>query len=357
VTRGYDTNPAHTSTGKGSGYTLIEPALKLRSQWAVHEFGADIRGTYSQFDSLSSLNRPMLDAKAYQRFDVSRDTNINIDGRYLLSTDYPGSPNVPADVTKLPIFMTYGTTLGLAQRFNHFEVAAKASVDRTEYQDSKLSDGTTSSNHDRDFNQYGGALRGSYEVIPGVKPFVELAADTRKHDLPFDRNGFQRDSNALAPKVGTTFELTRKLTGEFAVGYLERRYEDPNLLPLRGVVYDAALKWEATGLTTATLTASSRADESVVPGWSGALRRDAGLQVDHAFRRWLIGTIKIGYGLDDYVGSLRADKRMSLGCAITYKLNREFWLKGEYRYDQLRSNVDGVDYSANAFLVGLKLQR
>ena len=43
--------------------------------------------------------------------------------------------------------------------------------------------------------------------------------------------------------------------------------------------------------------------------------------------------------------------------AITYKPNPDIWLKGEYRYDQLRSSAPGVDYSSNAFLVGLKLQR
>ena len=48
---------------------------------------------------------------------------------------------------------------------------------------------------------------------------------------------------------------------------------------------------------------------------------------------------------------------MSAGTSLTYKFSREFSLKGEYRYDQLRSNITGSDYSANAFLVGLKLQR
>jgi hypothetical protein len=95
------------------------------------------------------------------------------------------------------------------------------------------------------------------------------------------------------------------------------------------------------------------------------LRRDIGVQVDHALRRWLIWTVRAGYGLDDYVsepcscnGFLeRKDTRASLGTALTYKFNRELSLKGEYRYDQLRSNSPGVDYNASAFLVGLKLQR
>jgi hypothetical protein len=357
VTRGFDTNPSHVTNGKSSSFTTVEPALKLQSEWSRHEYGLELRGNLSDFDSQSSLNRPLVDAKSHSRIDVTRDTAINTESRYFLSTDYPGSPNLPAGIAKLPIFQTYGSTVGLTQRFNHLEVAAKATVDQTKYQDSKLTDGTTSSNHDRDFSQYGGTVRASYEVFPGVKPFVEAGADTRKHELGLDRDGYQRDSQALTPKVGTSFEITRKLTGEISVGYLLRHYQDARLEDLRGAIIDAALKWEATGLTTATLTATSRAEETVVAGWSGALRRDAGVQIDHAFRRWLIGTVRLGVGLDEYIGSDRTDQRMSLGAALTYKFNRDFSIKGEYRYDQLHSNVPGADYKANVFLVGLKLQR
>jgi hypothetical protein len=79
------------------------------------------------------------------------------------------------------------------------------------------------------------------------------------------------------------------------------------------LVFDASLKWQATGLTAATLTGSSRGEEVVLAGVSGALRRDIGLQIDHAFRRWLIGTIRFGYGLDDYIGSDRVDTRNVAG--------------------------------------------
>ena len=357
VTRGLDSNPTHRPNGKASAFTRVEPALNLKSDWERHEYRAELRGSFSRFDSQSQLNAPLIDAKTFMRLDVTRDTKVNIENRLLLSTDYPGSPNLPADIAKLPVYTTFGNTLGLTQDFNHLQLSAKASMDRTKYQDSKLTDGGTSSNHDRDYTQYGGVARAGYEIFPGVRPFAELGADIRRHDLQFDRNGNQRDSQALTPKVGSTFEITRKLTGEVSVGYLMRRYQDPTLQDLRGVLFDASLKWEATGLTTATLTATSRAEESVVAGWSGALRRDVGVQVDHALRRWLIWTVKAGYGFDEYVGSDRADTRMSLGSALTYKFNRELSLKGEYRYDQLHSNVAGANYNANVFLVGLKLQR
>jgi hypothetical protein len=362
VTRGNDNNPSHVTSGPSSGYTVVEPTLKVQSQWSQHEVGLDLRGSYSDYDKLSLLNRPMLDTKAHSRIDVSRDTAINTEARLFVSTDYPGSPNLPVGFAKLPMFTSYGLTSGLTQRYNRLELTAKASIDQTRYQPTLLVDGSKSPNQDRDFNQYGGAVRASYEVFPGVKPFVEVGADTRIHDLQFDRDGLQRDSKSLTPRVGSTFDLARRLTGEISVGYLTRKFDDPTLPALAGIVADASLIWNATGLTTATLTASSKGEETVVTGVSGVLRRDIGVQVDHALRRWLIWTVRAGYGFDDYVGASigsleRKDTRASLGTALTYKFNRELSLKGEYRYDQLHSNLPGANYSASAFLVGLKLQR
>ena len=84
---------------------------------------------------------------------------------------------------------------------------------------------------------------------------------------------------------------------------------------------------------------------------------NVGLQVDHAFRRWLVGTVRVGYGQDEYVGSDRVDNRTSLAAIVTYKLSREIWLKGEFRQEWLHSTAPGVNYAASIFLVGVKLQR
>jgi hypothetical protein len=81
------------------------------------------------------------------------------------------------------------------------------------------------------------------------------------------------------------------------------------------------------------------------------------LQLDHAFRRWLIGTVKAGIGFDDYVGSPRADKLYSAGAGFTYKLNRDMQLKGEFDQYWLRSNVTGNNYNESVFQLGLHLQK
>jgi hypothetical protein len=358
IQRGVDSNPARVPVGTRSPFTYVAPELVMRSQWARHELTANLRGSYIWYDQFSSQNRPTADMRINGRLDITRDTKINGEGRFILGTDNPGSPNLQAGLAKLPIYTTLGATLGLTQSFNRLEVSVKGLIDRTRYHDSQLTDGTTASNAARDYTQYGVQLRTSYEFTPGIKPFVGVDTDKRVHDVGCDcNNPVQRDSQAITPRVGATFDITRILTGEVSIGYLMRRYQDPTLADLRGVVADASLTWIATGLTTVVFTATSYADESILPGVSGALRRDLALRVDHAFRRWLIGSLRFGYGFDTYVGLGRDDKRASVSGGITYKLNREIWLKGEVRQDWLRSNVTGVDYNATSYLLGLRLQR
>ena len=46
------------------------------------------------------------------------------------------------------------------------------------YQYSELTDGTSTSNDDRNYNQYGGLGRVSYDLMPGLKPFGEIEGNS-----------------------------------------------------------------------------------------------------------------------------------------------------------------------------------
>lgn len=356
---GYDTNPGHEPGGSGARFYTVAPELRAQSNWSRHEFKADLRGSYTGYspDETPTLSRPYFNGKADGRVDVTHDTRIDLSGRLLLSTDNPGSPNLQAGLAKLPIYVTGGGSVGLGQRFNRFDISIKGDVARTVYQNSTLTDGSTASNDDRNFDQYAGTLRGGYDLSPGLTPFIEIGADTRLHDLNADFSGFQRNSNGLIAQAGAKFELSRLFTGEAALGYTQRVYEDSRLANISGLIGNASLLWTASALTNVKLTAASSIGESTIPDVSGVLYRDIGLQVDHSFRRWLIGSLKFGFGIDDYVGLDRIDKRYSAGLGMTYKLNRSVQVKGEFRQNWLRSNVVGVDYTESVFMVGLRLQR
>jgi hypothetical protein len=357
LTGGYDTNPARTQAATPSWYSVVAPELKFGSNWQRHEFKGELRGSYTAYKELPTENRPAFDGKLTGRVDILRDTRLDLESLAVIGTDNPGSPDIQVGLARLPLFTTLGGTAGFGHRFNRFDFALKGGADRTVYQDSTFTDGSTASNATRNYNRYLATLRGTYELTPGVKPFVEVGADRRVHDIAVDLNGFQRDSDGRYVKAGTTFELTRILTGEAAVGWIARSYRDPTLPDIDGLTIDGALTWVASALTTFKLTAATRVGETTLAGVSGTFTRDVALQVEHAFRRWLLATVKLSRGYDDYVGSPRVDDRYSASFGIVYKLNRDMQLKSELRRDWLRSTEPGANYNANVILFGLRLQR
>jgi hypothetical protein len=85
--------------------------------------------------------------------------------------------------------------------------------------------------------------------------------------------------------------------------------------------------------------------------------RNYNAQIEHAFRRYLIATAKIGYTTADYQGSDRFDKIYSVGGDLVYKVNRDWQVKGQVRHDWLHSTVTSADYQATLFMLGVRLQR
>jgi len=174
--------------------------------------------------------------------------------------------------------------------------------------------------------------------------------------LPVDRSGFQRDSTGGYAKAGTSFEFSRLLTGEVAVGWTERSYVDPRLSRLDGLLTSGSLIWNVSGLTTAKFITDTQIAEVVVPNTSGVLVHTYAVEVDHDFRRWLTGIGKFTYGTYDYQGDNRTDQSYSAEADLIYKMTRNLWIKGSLRHDILNSNVPLAGSNATVVMLGVRLQ-
>ena len=304
------------------------------------------------------LNRPNVDAKVNGRIDVTRDTRIDLEGHYLIGTDNPGSPNIQAGLAKLPIFTTSAAPAGLGQRFNRFDICRlKGGAERTVYQNSHFNDGQSSSNEDRNFNRFSTTGAASYELSPACRPFIDGGRQPR-HDLGVDAGGDNRNSQGISGKFGTTFELTQKLTGEAPSG------RSP---PLRGSalpsyrrrdLIDASLIWTRERAHHLQLyRGDERRRDRRSPASRACSRASIRGQVDHAFRRWLIGTLRFMRGTDVYVGSPRDDIRYGAAAQLSYMLTRDWWARAEYRNEWRETQPARPGLSANVYLVGLRWQR
>ena len=355
----YTSNAEHGPGSPGTAYFITAPELKVQSDWNEHSLSADILGSYTWYtaDLTPSLDVPFLNSKVDFRYDVTRDTAINTEVRYLINTDNPGSPNLQAQLARLPLNYDAGGTLGVAEQLGRLSFSLKGTFDRATYDQSVLADGTTSSNSDRNFDQYAGIGRVSYELDPGLKPYVEVEADQRIHDEQFDRSGLQRDSTGNYVMVGTTVDRFGTLTGEMGVGYVDRVYRDPTLPNINGIMANGTVIWQPTGLTTAKLSATSQIYETVLAGASGEFSRDLNLEVDHAFRSWLIGILKTGWGNDTYTGLPLLDNRYFVSVGINYKFTREFSISAQIREDWQFATESSFSYQATSVLLGVHLQR
>ena len=357
--RGYDNNvPRNSAPPRASSwYDLYAPELLINSNWSRHELTASLRGSYTAYDTNHPNDRPTVDAKVNGRIDVTSQTRIDLEGRYLLFTDNPGSPNIQADLVRLPIAMTYGTTAGVGQRFNRFDVTLKGTFDRTVYNDFELRRRADRKQRrpqlQPDRHPAAHQLRGDagHQAVrrgrrrhPQIRPSGRRRRGEPLVGRPQREDRHHVRGHALAHRRAFGRISVARLPGPDARGHqrLQRRCR-------ADLVLDA--------LTTVKVTATTSVAELTTPGVSGNFTRDVTAQIDHAFRRWLIGTLKFSRGFDDYVGSEREDIRYVASSALAYYLTREIQLKGEYRQEWRYSNQPGNNYWAHVWLLGMRLQR
>jgi hypothetical protein len=366
---GYDTNPGRLAEPHGLPFYVVAPEFLAVSNWERHALVADLRGSFTGYGGTLpatldgavspapiNIDRPDFTGHVDGRLDVSNDTDVTAQLRLRVATDNPGSPNIQAGLAKYPIYTTLGGTFGFDQRFNRLQISGGATIDRTAYGNSTLTDGSSAGNDDRNFNQYGGVGRLSYELTPAIKPFVEGEGDTRVHDQQLDRNGYARDSSGGYTRAGSSFEFTRLLTGEISIGYAARNYVDPRLDRLQGLLVASSLTWHATPLTTARFFSDTQIAETTLPGSSGVLVHTYTFEVDHDFRRWLTAIGKFTYGTFDNQGNGRFDRTYSIEGDLVYKLTRNLWLKGTLRRDILDSNMVGSSSAGTVVMLGVRLQ-
>jgi len=354
---GYDDNPFRVQNGPGSFFTTVKSQLNAKSDWSRHEVTLDLRGSYTTFANVEHNNRPEADAILRGRIDVARDTRIELEERAALTTQAAGTPDSITGAKQPPLIYSFGSSAGIVQRFNRLEVGLYGGFERTIYQDAELISGGTLDLSDSNYNTYSLRLRSSYEATPGMKPFVEVGVDTRVFDNNVNLSGVQQNSNGFKGRVGVAFDRPEIIKGEAAVGYISRAYDDPTVRDISGLLVDSSLVWKATPLTRVTLNINTSIGQSTTTDAVGIFTREGKITIDHSFRRWLVGSVFLGYGMDDYVGANRLDHRMIYGAALTYSLNRALALRGEVRQERLRSNVPDQDYTANIAMIGLRFQR
>ena len=233
----------------------------------------------------------------------------------------------------------------------------EGSIEYNLFEDVDLVGGGTQNNTDRNYIEYEGELRLGYNISPKIQPFVSGRYSVRRHDEEIDDNGLRRDSEGLEVQAGVALEFSSVLSGEVAVGYVRRDFEDATLSGIDGVSFDGILTWRPTPITTVEFSASTDVEETGAGAFSGAIERTFGVTLLHELRHNLMVGGSAQFFVEDFTGGSLREETLFLAASVTYQLNRAVAIRAGYSHESFNSSTAGADYDENRFLIGLLLQR
>jgi hypothetical protein len=338
---------------KSDLYTILNPSLLVRSDFPVHEFEAWASSKVLRYKNYSGEDVENYDLYARAKIDVMRGSWFAFKPSYILDHETRSSPDAVSG-GKEPIKTT---AKGLDFEAEHKPARLLlrtdvAYIDRS-FDDSRLADGLTVNNADRNREEINGGVRLGYELTPGYIGFVEGRANDRSYDNPIDDLGFRRDSSGYEARVGASIELTGKLKGDVFAGYMWQDYVDPRFRNIATPVVGTALRWNATTLTTVKLQVSRTVEETTVGNAAGYMQNAVEVGVDHELKRNIILSASGKVSDQDYRGIVRDDRLYEAKFKATYQMNRNYSAYTGYNYSARSSNTDSAEYHTNVVYVGI----
>ncbi len=357
---GWASNPGQTAGAqKGSPFETTEGGVSAQSVWSRNDLRGSLKAGYTDYFAAPGDDAPYANGVVDGRLDATHDLSFDAEGRFNIAEQTLASLGVAngGATSNHPLVETLGATFGGTQKFGDLAVALHGTLDSTLYQNATLADGSLDRLSSDDFNDWGLRARFSYQVSPGLSPFLEFGLDARRYFDGVDEYGYARDSAGVLGRAGATLAFTQKLTGEASLGYGERSYQDARLADMRAPLIDASLIWSATPLTTVTAKAQTSLADTTMAGASGAIQRAYSIEIAHELTRRFTLDATAGYSTDHYVGAAQSDSTASLGLRAEYHLSRDLVLKASATRQQYQSSAPNSNYIANVFMLGLRLQR
>jgi hypothetical protein len=174
------------------------------------------------------------------------------------------------------------------------------------------------------------------------------------HEQAVDRNGERRNSQGGAVSLGAVIDAEPLWSGDLALRYERRFYDDPGLDPAGIIGLAGNLIWRPSATTTFALTATSGLSETVNAGDSATPDQGVTLGLTQLFRDDVALTA-LG-GVDWSGGEGGGDLTWTASLGITWALGRHAALLAGYDLTIFDSADAASAYVENRLSAGLQLR-
>jgi hypothetical protein len=332
----------------------IAPSLIVESDWVRHAFRFSGSAERIFYADQSDFDPTAADAAASLRLDLKGGTSVELEADYDLSQASAGADEVPQSAVGLRQDQAVGGSAAVVHEIGRIDLEARTAAFAFFYSDVALADGSTENNSDRNYVEPRLSVRTGYGLKPGLTPYVKLEYAPRFHEQAVDRNGERRDSQGGALYLGAVIDDRPLWSGDLALRYELRFYDDPDLDPASIVGLEGNLIWRPSATTAFALTATSGLSETSTAGESATPTEGVTLGITQLFKDDVALTA-LG-GVDWSGGQGGGDLTWSAGLGVTWALGRYAALLAGYDLTVFDSADAANSYVENRLSAGVRFR-
>ncbi len=349
-------NAARSSSNADGDVGLrLRPSLRLESQWSRHSLSGSASANTERFLDNEDLKTVGADVSVAARIDIRRTTRADLTAQYALTSTGTENSGVPATASGKRLDQTFGLGAGLTHDLGDVEGGLRLALQRNVFGDLDLVGGGTEDNADRDYTELTLAARAGLRSGGILQPFGEVAYVPRFHDKRRDRNGVKRNSQGLRLTVGTTIADDPIWTGDIALTFDVRDYEDASLRTATSPGVVANLTWQPTDLTRFEFNSGASLSETIAAGESATKTWTAGVKGTHALRENLDVTAGLGFTLERAAGETSTRTTGTLG--VNWEMNPYLVWGASYEGTWFNGELAGSDYTDHRLLTSVIIRR
>lgn len=346
---GYNDNVFSTENNKAGDFIFkIQPRLSASTDAERYQIDIDTGANIRLHAKLTSEDQANGDFSVRGRYDILRQTSIDVGFDFDAAHESRGSSDSPQAVSRPIPFRLYGVDAGLTQGFNRFSIRLAGLFLYSDFDDVDRIAGGLIDQDFRDRILAQASLRPSYEFSPGYRVFVEGSYNYRDRNDNSVANVPSRDSQGFGVNGGLEFELTRLISGEVYGGYLYQNFDDPRLRNVKTYNVGAGINWTPLESLKIGLDVRRGLSESTIDNTSARINTSVLVRIDYDMWRNLKLSPRFLYRNENFNGTLREDHIYTAGVDLRYDFNRNFYARLGYSYHDRDSNgTVGVEYRRN----------
>src|SRR5262245_32571819 len=332
----------------------LAPSVIVVTDWVRHAFRFSGSAERIFYADQSDFDPTAADVQASLRLDLRGGTAVELEADYDLSEASAGADEVPQAAVGMRRDQAVGGSAAVIHDVGRIDFEAKAAAFAFLYSDVALADGGREDNSDRNYVEPQISVRTGYGLKPGLKPYVRLEYAPRFHEQAVDRNGERRDSQGGAVSFGAVIDDQPLWSGDLALRYELRFYDDPALDPASIIGLEGNLVWRPSATTTLALTATSGLSETANAGESATPDHGVTIGVTQLLKDDIALTA-LG-GVDWSGGEGGGDLTWTASLGIAFALGRSTALLAGYDLTAFDSADAAGSYVENRLSAGLRFR-